>query len=655
MIPKIIWQTYKTKYEDLPQYAKNATESWKKMNPGYTYNYMSDEDASKFVLDYYGDNMLKLFNQFPLGVMRADLWRYLIIYAYGGIYTDLDTVCEKPIDTWLNPDCELIVCPEFETNYYCQWTFAGQKNSKILKSVIDLLIERNKKPDYSNEHFVHYFTGPSVWTDGIRRSLEIENENFDICKENRNLSCLKFKCFTGELAPMFHWISSKHLYASTNWLEKDYENWHLQRQRYLSSSTNIFNNIYEKKIWDSNGLSGPGSTIEFNKDYITFLKKFISERKYTSIIDLGCGDFRTGKSIYDELNVKYFGYDCYEKIIDMHTSNADFDKTKYNFYCLDFIEEPNKIISGDLCIIKDVLQHHTLEMINEFLEYLIASKKYKCILICNCKDERDNIQIKTGDFRGLSANSRPLSRFKPKICFEYCTKEVSLIEFSPFVTYFCGEKIRLGNNDGDGGYVISRIDSSYDCYISAGVSNEESFTRDFLDTYNIDKKDCYAFDGTIESYPYEYTTNINFVKKNIGSKNTDTTTNLSFLAQKYNNIFLKMDIEGSEYEWLRSFTHFERIKQMTIEFHYISENLDQISEILQKLSKTHYIIHVHANNYCQSKTIIPEVLEITFLHSKCMKNFKLNCNPLPDKNLDRKNSLLYDEIDLNFPPFVYPI
>jgi 5'(3')-deoxyribonucleotidase len=36
------------------------------------------------------------------------------------------------------------------------------------------------------------------------------------------------------------------------------------------------------------------------------------------------------------------------------------------------------------------------------------------------------------------------------------------------------KKKRLGVNT-DGGYVIVELDGEYDCYISAGVSNEESF------------------------------------------------------------------------------------------------------------------------------------------------------------------------------------
>ena len=78
--------------------------------------------------------------------------------------------------------------------------------------------------------------------------------------------------------------------------------------------------------------------------------------------------------------------------------------------------------------------------------------------------------------------------------------------------YNYDNKIRLGNN-GDGGYVIADLGNKYDCYISCGVSNEESFSRDFIKKYNMNKDNSFAFDGTIEDYPYEFTRDITFIKR----------------------------------------------------------------------------------------------------------------------------------------------
>jgi hypothetical protein len=125
--------------------------------------------------------------------------------------------------------------------------------------------------------------------------------------------------------------------------------------------------------------------------------------------------------------------------------------------------------------------------------------------------------------------------------------------YDHFKVYHYDNKIRLGNPDGDGGYVIGILDNDqYDFYISAGVSDEESFSRDFINRYNFDKHICQAFDGTINNYPTQYTDKITFIKKNIGINNTDNETNLHDILDKYNNIFIKMDIESYEYNWIET-------------------------------------------------------------------------------------------------------
>ena len=35
--------------------------------------------------------------------MRADMWRYAILYAFGGIYADIDVLALHPMEQWLPP------------------------------------------------------------------------------------------------------------------------------------------------------------------------------------------------------------------------------------------------------------------------------------------------------------------------------------------------------------------------------------------------------------------------------------------------------------------------------------------------------------------------------------------------------------------------
>jgi mannosyltransferase OCH1-like enzyme len=228
LIPKIIWQTYKDSFENLQPYMIEAINTWKNLNPEYEYRYMDDIQAAQFILKEYGQEWHDLFVGLPVGVMRGDLWRYMIIYKYGGIYTDLDTECLMPIDNWLNKDYDMIVCPE-NNDHFCQWTFAASKGNPILKSVLNLIKEKLLNPSYGSEHFVHNHTGPAIWTKGIYESLGIKVKNLiydsDLLNSSENAKLYKFYCYSGENWRIFHFIDVKHIYGSQKWNDGNYVQW----------------------------------------------------------------------------------------------------------------------------------------------------------------------------------------------------------------------------------------------------------------------------------------------------------------------------------------------------------------------------------------------------------------------------------------------
>lgn len=228
MIPKIVWQTYKDPYDSLTPYMYSAIETWKKLNPEYEYRYMDDKQAGEFVLQEFGQDWYDLFINLPVGVMRGDVWRYMIIYKYGGVYADLDTECLKPISSWMLEDKSFIVCPENEI-HFCQWTFAAEAGHPILKKVLDLIKERISNPKYHEQHFVHSHTGPAVWTDGISISLELNLKNiiedFNLINDSEKAKLYKFHCYGGEKWRIFHFESVKHIYGSQRWNDGNYVQW----------------------------------------------------------------------------------------------------------------------------------------------------------------------------------------------------------------------------------------------------------------------------------------------------------------------------------------------------------------------------------------------------------------------------------------------
>jgi mannosyltransferase OCH1-like enzyme len=228
MIPKIIWQTYKDPYNQLQPYMLDAINTWKTLNTEYEYRYMDDAQATEFILQEYGQEWHDIFVSLPVGVMRGDLWRYMIIYKYGGIYTDLDTECLNPINVWLNEDYEMIVCPETDI-HFCQWTFAASAGHPILKSVLDTIKEKLNNPEYGSPHFVHTHTGPAIWTEGILNALDIKVDNLIIdellLNSSDNAKLYKFHCYGGDNWRIFHFIDVKHIYGSQKWDDGNYIQW----------------------------------------------------------------------------------------------------------------------------------------------------------------------------------------------------------------------------------------------------------------------------------------------------------------------------------------------------------------------------------------------------------------------------------------------
>jgi len=226
--------------------------------------------------------------------------------------------------------------------------------------------------------------------------------------------------------------------------------------------------------------------------------------------------------------------------------------------------------------------------------------------------------------------------------------------------YQFDSKLRLGLQT-DGGYVIADISGGYDCYVSAGVGREESFTRDFLSKYTMNDFNTFGIDASIDEYPSEYTNNISFIKKNISDTNTLSTTNLFPLIQKFNDIFLKIDVEGAEYPWIQSLTleKLSKFKQIVIECHGINNNswgypYEMKRDCLEKLSKTHYLVHAHGNNSRGTTQYIPNIIELTYIRkdTQCVQ-LSPNTTPLPIVGLDFPNNVNRYDHPLSRPPFVH--
>jgi mannosyltransferase OCH1-like enzyme len=96
VIPKIIWQTHEWEYKDLPHNFSRCIQTWKNLNPEWEYRYHSAIDRAIAVRDF--DQELYEYYMFADKVTQSDLWRYVVLYQYGGFYTDMDSLCIMPLE-----------------------------------------------------------------------------------------------------------------------------------------------------------------------------------------------------------------------------------------------------------------------------------------------------------------------------------------------------------------------------------------------------------------------------------------------------------------------------------------------------------------------------------------------------------------------------
>jgi hypothetical protein len=189
--------------------------------------------------------------------------------------------------------------------------------------------------------------------------------------------------------------------------------------------------------------------------------------------------------------------------------------------------------------------------------------------------------------------------------------------------------IRIGAKN-DGGYLIPDILNQIEYAFSPGVGSNSTF-EDHLENFKIKS---FLADGTVN-----YTGNHDFIKKNLNSFNDkdnitlETWVNDKLKDKSNDKLLLQMDIEGSEVEVLYNTdsNFLKRFKCIVIEFHHFDKIIDSFglkiySDIFDKILKTHFIVHIHPNNYCGSLMIdkheIPYLLEITFINKKIVKYVK---------------------------------
>jgi hypothetical protein len=235
------------------------------------------------------------------------------------------------------------------------------------------------------------------------------------------------------------------------------------------------------------------------------------------------------------------------------------------------------------------------------------------------------------------------------------------------------KKERLGGLH-DGGYVMAEIPEHKQgrkIAYSFGISDYDPWSLEMVKRgYEV-----FQYDGTVEKGPYN-DPHIHFFRYMITGSSIpqDNERNLRQIIRENghdgDDIMLNIDIEGAEWDFFASLgdADMSQFEQIVVEFHNINitvnddASFEKQKMVLQKMNRTHQVIHLHGNN-CGSVTVLsglrllPSVMEVTYVRridpaaqkpehefAECSEEFpgdldSSNDPLLPDISLGRFNEL----------------
>lgn len=187
-IPRVLHQHFLAGDAAIPGEIRAVRDALRAANPGWTYSFWDLERAERWIAQIYGPEVLARFLRIQpeYYAARSDLLRYLNLYAEGGVYLDIKSTCDRPLDEAILPGDRYLVTqwnpdmrgyhPELshvETGEHVQWALASVKGHPILREVIQQVLRNIDR--YSEWRFgTGYFgtlrlTGPIAYTLVVER------------------------------------------------------------------------------------------------------------------------------------------------------------------------------------------------------------------------------------------------------------------------------------------------------------------------------------------------------------------------------------------------------------------------------------------------------------------------------------------------------
>ena len=289
-IPKIIHQSYK---HSLRLTNVKACQSWKYLNPSFTYKYWNDDDCRNLIKENFSKDVFKVYDRLYAGAFKADIFRLCVLYLEGGVWADISTLCMSPINLLLSENIKLVTAydgpaqnDEF-IGVIWQAFIVSSKGSPIIKSILDFTVNKllntqeyeRLYPWFKHKNCIHgplTVTGPIVFAAAL--NIFMGRAASDIFEENTYEGGIKILSHTSQYVSDFG--KNILLIKYPNFLKDRYNTHYSEYYKYgCVIKKPVVNHIVDNKaiyiyqIWiqsnmlSDNLLSNSQSWIRHYKDY----------------------------------------------------------------------------------------------------------------------------------------------------------------------------------------------------------------------------------------------------------------------------------------------------------------------------------------------------------------------------------------------------
>jgi hypothetical protein len=81
---------------------------WKLENNEFEHKLYDKGSREEFIKTNFSKEVYSAYSRIKPGAFKADLWRYCILFKYGGFYADIDTLCLGGLDQFIDKNIDFV-------------------------------------------------------------------------------------------------------------------------------------------------------------------------------------------------------------------------------------------------------------------------------------------------------------------------------------------------------------------------------------------------------------------------------------------------------------------------------------------------------------------------------------------------------------------